>query len=59
MLRILRPSPVDLSGFQNQTYAPPSSHLAPSGSSEINKVIFALGTLTSVMQNINSKIQEI
>jgi len=47
-----------LPSFQNQRYAPPSSHPAPSGSSKIHKVISALGTLTSIVQNVDSKVQE-
>ena len=46
-------------GFQNQIYAPSSSHPAPFGSSEIDKVIFTLGTLTSIVQNVDSKVQGI
>ena len=36
-------------GFQNQIYAPPSSHQAPSRSSDIDKVLSSLDTLTSVV----------
>jgi len=45
--------------FRNQRYAPPTSHQAPSGSSDIDKLISALGTLTFVIQNADSKVQSI
>ena len=43
-------------GCQNQRYALPMSHQVPSGSSKLNKVIFALRTLTSTVQNVDSKV---
>jgi len=51
-----RPTPPD---FQNQRHAPPSSHQAPSGSSDIDKVLYALDTLTSVVQNMDARVQGI
>ena len=45
-----RPIPL---GFQNQRYTLPASHKAPSGSFSIDKVIFALGIMTFIVQNID------
>ena len=47
-----RPTPP---GFQNRRYAL-FSHQAPFGSSNVDKVIFAHGTLTFIVQKADSKV---
>ena len=51
-----RPTP---HGFQNQRYAQRPPPPPPSISLELDKVVSALSTLTSVVQNVNIRVQGI
>ena len=57
MLRILKSLvALPLMVFKTRECAPSTSYQAPFGSSNIDNVIFALGILTSVVQNVDSKV---